>query len=102
MFYVTAHSRHFIYGYYGVGHMVEDHFNNEKRNHVVAIFMSYSFTLAARDPPYHGRKLYHGLMDGWMDGWKEGNVLFNDALNTFFNLRLYGVRHMVKDHSEDQ
>ena len=51
--------------------MVEDHFNNEKRNHVVAIFMSYSFTLAARDPPYHGRKLYHGLMDGWMDGRKE-------------------------------
>ena len=24
---------------------------------------------------------------------KEGNVLFNDALNTFY-LRLYGVRHM--------
>ena len=23
---------------------------------------------------------------------KEGNVLFNDALNTFY-LRLYGVRH---------
>ena len=26
---------------------------------------------------------------------KEGNVLFNDALNTFY-LRLYGVSHMVK------
>ena len=25
------------------------------------------------------------------------NVLFNDALNAFY-LRLYGVRHMVKDH----
>ena len=32
---------------------------------------------------------------------KEGNVLFNDALNTFY-LRLYGVRHMVKDHSDSQ
>ena len=31
--------------------------------------------------------------------WKEGNVLFNDALNTFY-LWLYGVRHMVKDHSD--
>ena len=30
---------------------------------------------------------------------KDGNVLFNDALNTFY-LRLYGVRHVVKDHSE--
>ena len=29
---------------------------------------------------------------------KEGDVLFNDALNTFY-LRLYGVRHMVDDHS---
>ena len=28
----------------------------------------------------------------------EGNVLFNDALNTFY-LLLYGIRHMVKDHS---
>ena len=24
------------------------------------------------------------------EGWKEGNVLFNDALNTFY-LQLYGV-----------
>ena len=32
---------------------------------------------------------------------EEGNVLFNDALNTFY-LRLYGVRHMVKDHSDSE
>ena len=30
---------------------------------------------------------------------RERNVLFNGALNTFY-LRLYGVRHMVKDHSK--
>ena len=30
-----------------------------------------------------------------------GNVLFNDALNTFY-LRLYVVRHMVKDHSDKE
>ena len=34
-------------------------------------------------------------------GRKEGNVLFNDALNTFY-LRLYGVRQMVKDHSDSE
>ena len=33
--------------------------------------------------------------------WKEGNVLFNDALN-IFHLRLYGVTHMVKDHSDSE
>ena len=35
------------------------------------------------------------------EGRKEGNVLFNDALNTFY-LRLYGVRHMVEDHSDSE
>ena len=32
---------------------------------------------------------------------KEGNVLFNDALNTFY-LRLYGAEHMVMDHSDSE
>ena len=31
----------------------------------------------------------------------EGNVLFNDALNTFY-VWLYGVRHMVQDHSDSE
>ena len=35
------------------------------------------------------------------EGRKEENVLFNNALNTFY-LRLYGVRHMVKDHSDSE
>ena len=37
----------------------------------------------------------------FVPGMKEGNVLFNDALNTFY-LRLYGVRHVVKDHSDSE
>ena len=36
-----------------------------------------------------------------LSGRKEGNVLFNDALNTF-HLRLYGITHMVKDHSASE
>ena len=39
------------------------------------------------------------ISHGYKQEEKEGNVLFNDALNTFY-LRLYGVRHMVKDHSD--
>ena len=31
----------------------------------------------------------------------EGNILFNDGLNTFY-LQLYGVGHMVKDHSDNE
>ena len=33
--------------------------------------------------------------------FQEGNVLFNDALNTFY-LRLYGVGHKVKDPSDSE
>ena len=36
-----------------------------------------------------------------IDRRKEGNVLFNDALNTFY-LGLYGVKHTVKDHSDSE
>ena len=32
---------------------------------------------------------------------KERNVLFNNTLNTFY-LRLYDVRHMVKDLSDSE
>ena len=47
-----------------------------------------------------GRKLlnvsWYNYTDILMEGTKEGNVLLNDTLNTF-NLRLYGVGHMVKN-----
>ena len=32
---------------------------------------------------------------------EDGNVLFNDALNTFYS-RLYGVRHLVEDQSDSK
>ena len=41
------------------------------------------------------------LIEWKNSGGKEGNVLFNDSLNTFY-LRLYGVRHMVKNHSDSE
>ena len=64
--------------------MVKEHLDNwRKPNHHIR---SHSFWLAARDCYMHQR---------------ERNVLFNDALNTFY-LRLYGVRHMVKDHSDSE
>ena len=36
-----------------------------------------------------------------IDGWKEGNVLFKDALNTFY-VWLYDITHMVKNHSDSE
>ena len=42
---------------------------------------------------------YHGATSRSSLTTRKGNVLLNDAFNTFY-LRLYGVRHMVKDHSD--
>ena len=39
-----------------------------------------------------------GSVNPLWKGRKEGNVLFSDALNTFY-LWLYCIRHMVKNHS---
>ena len=53
-------------------------------------------TYTALRRPYYELYVREGLTF-----WKkeEGNVLFNDALNTFY-LKLHGVRHMVKNHSD--
>ena len=49
----------------------------------------------------HGDDIIWRILNAVKEIWKEGNVLFNDALNTFY-LRLYGVRHMVKNHSDSK
>ena len=46
-------------------------------------------------------KLCVGINKDNEQGRKAGNVLFNNALNTFY-LRLYGVGHMVKNHSDSK
>ena len=48
------------------------------------------------DDPWH-----HEHMPQHAERRKEGNVLLNDALNTFY-LRLYGFKHMVKDRSDSE
>ena len=59
---------------------------------------------------FYPRESLYGMLESLLmwpfiqmdhNGRKEGNVLFNDTLNTFY-LRLYGVTHMVKDHSDSE
>ena len=77
--------------------------------------MGYSFRLAESfffnkhhptDRIAHTSAFVTPVVEHWLEreiaqwaNWMEGSVLFNDALTTFY-LRLYGVRHMVKDHSD--
>ena len=54
-------------------------------------FLGWSLYRDTNPAPY---PLHHRNQSGR----KGGHILFNDTLNTFY-LPLYGVRHVVKDHS---
>ena len=95
MFYLTMHSTHFILQLYGIRHMVKDHSDRERGNHV-----GYSFRLPARvllyasshrqDNTYHG--LYytsHTTLAGTLHGRKE--MFYLTMHSTHLILRLYGV-----------
>ena len=69
---------------YGVRHMVKDHSDSERGTRC-RTFMTIRNNSNCLNIVNKERK--------------EANVLFNDALNTFY-LRLYGVRHMIKNHSD--
>ena len=45
--------------------------------------------------------MYKPIIVNMCDFLKGMNVLFKDALNTFY-LWLYGIRYMVKDHSDSE
>ena len=71
--------------------------------HCFFIFILYNFKCVILFIYWmEGNVLFNNALNTFylrLCGRKEGNVLFNDALNTFY-LRLYGVRHMIKDHSD--
>ena len=61
----------------------------------------------------HSTHFIYGYMEGremfyltthsthFIYAYMEGRKVFNDALNTFY-LRLYGITHMVTDHSDSE
>ena len=74
MFYLTSHSTHFIYGYMAT-------YIWYRTTYSIVLLNIVLYVVQCRADR------------------KEGNVLFNDVLNTLY-LRLYGVGHIVKDHSD--
>ena len=90
---------------YGVRHMVKDHWESKRGNPPpppgLLLMISSKGSFICIIPT---DKLTNSRMSLWIMSYiwrKEGHALFNDALNTFY-LRLYGVRHMVKDHWESE
>ena len=83
MFYLTTHSTHFIYGY-----VVSD------------IWLRTILIVRGRKKVFY-LTTYSIHLCGIRHMVRERNVLFNDALNTFY-LWLYGIIHMVKEHSDSE
>ena len=70
------------------------------RQHETPIARQHETPIARRLPLPH-QHVWQSLKPSVV--LKEGNILFNDALNTFYlRLLVYGVRHMVKDHSDSE
>ena len=78
-----AHNTFYLRLYYG----------NESR-YTILLKTGQKFTLGCIEPKQKVSKFTY-LQE------KKRNVLFNDTLTTFY-LRLYGVGHMVKDHSDSK
>ena len=110
---------------YGVRHMVKDHYDSEKGNPLLphrlllSINSKGSFICTIPDTSrgvLAGTSIEDGVTvvyelcivisglgyknNGFLRR-KKKVILFNDAINTFY-LRLYGVGHMVKDHSDSK
>ena len=76
------------------------HINIGNQNIAICVRCILSVGVLHSPPP---PPLIKGKCNPKYNEWRERerNVLFNDVLNTFY-LRLYGVRHMVKDHSDSE
>ena len=75
---------------YGIRHMAKDHSDSERGDPLLPHGLLF---------PINSKGSFICTIP--QTGRKEGNALFNDALNTFY-LRLYGVGHMVNNHSDSE
>ena len=84
----------------GMTHMTSKYWDSKSRSKTNSIykFSSHVHLLKLIMDVYSN---IYGKASVSSQSWKEGNVLFNDALNTFY-LLLYGVGHMVKYHSDSE
>ena len=84
MFYLMMHSTHFYLQLYGIGCMVKDHSESERGILLPPHWLLFPIT----------SKVF------FKEGWKEMFYVTTHS-NTFY-LWLYGVGHMIKDHSDSE
>ena len=123
MFYLTTHSTHFIYGYMA-SDMVKDHSDSERGNPLPPhglLFLINSKASFICPNPQTGYHIPQPVVEHWLERetaqWvhsmkdqpddpshheREREMFYLTTHSTHFILRLYDVRHMVKDHSDSE
>ena len=97
-----THSPHFYFHHYGIGHVVKDSSHNElfflisRKGHFIGTIPQTVYIKAFLTP----------VVEHWLEQWvhKEGRIEFFNLIthSTHFILQLYGVWHMIKNHSENE
>ena len=104
IFYLTTHSTHFIYGYMASGCYRKEGnilFNDALNTFYLRLYGDGVLQEGRKEIFYlttHSTHFIYGYMASGCYR-KEGNILFNDALNTFY-LRLYGVGVLQEGRKE--
>ena len=91
MFYLATHSTHFMYGYMESDIMVKDHSDSERGNPLLPHGLLF---------PISSKGSFICIIP--QTGEREREMFYLTMDSTHFNLRLYGVRQMVKDHSDSE
>ena len=85
----------------GVAHFSSDRFSTVRKNYFQSSIKMQDMIVVLTNTKIFELKLNGHIEFPDCFSERKGNYLFNDALNTFY-LRLYGVIHVVQDHSDGE
>ena len=95
MLYLTTHSTHFIYGLYGVGHMVKDQSDSERGNPLPPHRPTLSDWVLLYAPSHRQDSTYHGLC---YQSWKLAGTR-NSSMDLFSCLNPLKVQACCPEHT---
>ena len=102
MFYLTMHSAYLFLRLYVAGHIVKDHSKSRKELfYLTHSLNTFYLRLYGRKEMFYLTTHRHILFTViWC--WTHGKGPFKDQEGRKCFIQLYGIRHMVKDHSDSE
>ena len=98
--YLMTHGTHFYLRLYGVRHMVKDHLDIEWGNPLLPHGLHFPISSKGSFIWHNGMSDRCFMVDPL--SYSLFQSVIHDLCNNTFYLRLYGIKHMVKDHSDSE